>query len=106
MASIYDVQNIKKLNGNNFHTWKIKMEFLLHEKDLWEITSRELLPLEVEFGKIVLKGGIFKHCLFMKMDKFVHETIILNVVDSLLHHVACEKITKYTWDNLFATIKI
>jgi hypothetical protein len=82
------------------------MEFLLHEKGLWEITSRKLLPLEVEFGKIVLKGSILKHCLFMKKDKFVHETIILNVVGSLLHHVACAKIAKDAWDNLCATIKI
>jgi hypothetical protein len=55
VASIYDVRNIKKSNGNNFHTWKIKMELLLHEKDLWEITSRELLLREVEFGKIIPK---------------------------------------------------
>jgi hypothetical protein len=31
------------------------MEFLLHEKDLWEITLGELLLLEVEFGEIVLE---------------------------------------------------
>jgi len=31
------------------------MEFLLHEKDLWEITLGELLLLEVEFGETVLE---------------------------------------------------
>jgi hypothetical protein len=31
------------------------MKFLLHEKDLWEITLGELLLLEVEFGEIVLE---------------------------------------------------
>jgi hypothetical protein len=82
------------------------MELLLHEKDLWEITSRELLLRKVEFGKIIPKGGILKHCLFMKKDKWVHETIILNVVGSLLHHVACAKIAKDAWDDLCATIKI
>jgi hypothetical protein len=106
MASIYDVQNIKKSNGNNFHTLKIKMEFLLHQKDLWEIASRELLPLEVEFGKVVPKGSILKHYLFMKKDEFIHETIILNVDSSLLHHVTCAKIAKDAWDNLCATIQI
>jgi hypothetical protein len=36
------------------------MEFLLHEKDLWDITSRELLLLKIEFGKIVLGGDILE----------------------------------------------
>jgi hypothetical protein len=30
------------------------MEFLLHQKDLWEIASRKLLPPEDEFRKIVV----------------------------------------------------
>jgi hypothetical protein len=34
MTFTFDVQSIEKLNGNNFHTWKMKMEFFLHEKDL------------------------------------------------------------------------
>jgi hypothetical protein len=36
----------------------MKMEFLLHEMDLWEIILGKLLSLEVEFGKIVLEGNI------------------------------------------------
>jgi hypothetical protein len=42
----------------------MKMKFLLHEKDLWEIASRELLPPKVEF-----EGCMFEHCLFMKKEK-------------------------------------
>jgi hypothetical protein len=38
MASTSNAQNIEKSNSNNFHTWKMKMKFLLHEKDLCEIT--------------------------------------------------------------------
>jgi hypothetical protein len=51
---------LKKLKGNNFYTWLMKMEFLLHEKDLWEITSRELLLLKIEFGEIVLEEDILE----------------------------------------------
>jgi hypothetical protein len=50
MASIFEARSIEKLNDNNFHTWKMKMEFLLHEKDLWDITLGELLPPKVDFG--------------------------------------------------------
>ncbi len=81
----------------------MKMGFLLHEKDLWEITSRKLLPPKVEFGEIVPKRGIFEYHLFMKKDKLACGTILLNVVDSLLYHVACAKIGKDAWDNLCAT---
>jgi hypothetical protein len=62
MAFIFYVRSIKKLNGNDFHTWDMKMEFLLHQKDLWEIASRKLLPPKVEFRKIVLEGSILEHC--------------------------------------------
>jgi hypothetical protein len=66
------------------------MEFFLHEKDLWDITSRKLLPLEVEFRDIFFEGNILKHCLFMKKNKLAHGTILLNVIDSLLHHNKCK----------------
>jgi hypothetical protein len=46
------------------------------------------LPLKVEFGEIVPEGGTLEHCLFMKKDKLAHGTILLNVIDIILHHVA------------------
>ncbi len=55
MAFTFNVLIIEKLNGNTFHSWKMRMKFFLHENDLWEITSRELLPSKIELGKIVLK---------------------------------------------------
>ncbi len=39
MASTFDARSIEKVNGNNFHTWKMKMEFFLHEFFLCEIIS-------------------------------------------------------------------
>jgi hypothetical protein len=74
--------------------WKMKMKFLLCEKYLWEITLGELLPLEVEFGKIIFEGSNFEYCLIIKKDKLVHQTILLNVVGFLLHHVAHAKTIK------------
>ncbi len=34
MVSTSNVQSIENLNGNNYHTWKMKMEYLLHGKYL------------------------------------------------------------------------
>jgi hypothetical protein len=66
----------------------------------------KLLPLEVEFGEIVLEGGTLKQCLFMKKDKLARGTILLNVIDIILHHVAqCVETIKDAWDNLCATFE-
>jgi hypothetical protein len=52
------------------------------------------LPSKVKFGEIILEGSIFEHHLFMKKDKLVQGTILLNVIDSLFHHVAHGRIAK------------
>lgn len=70
------------------------MVFFLHVKDLWEITLGELLPPRIKFGKIVPKGGIHDRQMCMKKDKLACGTIFLNVVDSMLDHVACVKSAK------------
>jgi hypothetical protein len=64
-----------------------------------------LLHPKVEFGDIVPEGSTLEHCLFMKKDKLVHGTLFLNVVDSLLHNVACTEIAKDVWDNFCATFE-
>jgi hypothetical protein len=58
------------------------------------------LPSKFEFGNVVLNGGTLQHHLFLKKEKLAHRKINLNVVDSLLHHVACVETTKDAWDNL------
>jgi hypothetical protein len=52
-----------------------------------EIISGKLLSLDIKFQGIVLEGNTYGHCTFMKKNKLVHETIFLNVVDFMLHHV-------------------
>ncbi len=83
----------------------MKMEFLLHEKDLWEIISRKLLPSKIEFEKITLKEVFINIACSCKKNKLVHGTMFSNVVDSLLHHVTCVKNAKQAWDNLCATFE-
>jgi hypothetical protein len=99
MSSTSNAQNIEKLNNNSFHPWKMKMEFLLHEKDLCKITLGELLPPEVEFGEVVFKRGVIEHRLFMEGTNWLVKQF-LNVVDYLLHHVTCVETTKNAWGNL------
>ncbi len=62
----------------------MKMIFFLDENDLWEISSRELLPSKIELGKIVFKWNSHEHVMFMKKDKLAHKTIFLNIVNFFL----------------------
>ncbi len=63
------------------------------------------MPLEIEFEKNVLEGSTHEHHTFMNKDKLVFGTILLSVVDYLLHHVAHLRNAKETWDNLFITFE-
>jgi hypothetical protein len=38
-----------------------------------------------------------EHCMFKKKDKLAHGTIILNILDSLLHHVTHVKKLRTTF---------
>jgi hypothetical protein len=83
------------------YTWKMKMKFFLHvyyfslwwSKDTlldlfissWEFVLGELLPFYIEFE--VPKGSIHELCMFMKKYKLVRRTILLKIVDFLLHHM-------------------
>jgi hypothetical protein len=85
---------LKNLMAIIFTFGKMKMGFFLHLKDLWEITLGELLSPRIEFGEIVPKGGIHDHQMCMKKDMLACGTIFLNVVDSMLDHVAHVKSAK------------
>ncbi len=63
------------------------------------------MPPRIKFGKIVPKGGIHDHQMCMKKDKLACGTRFLNVVDSILDHVARVKSAKKTWANLFVTFE-
>jgi hypothetical protein len=58
---------------------------------------------KIKFGKFVSLGTTHEHCMLMKKDKLACGTILLNVVDSLLHHAAHAKSVKEAWDNFYAT---
>jgi hypothetical protein len=85
---------LKFLMAIIFTFGKMKMEFFLHVKDLWEITLGEFLPLRIKFGENVPKKGFQDHQMCMKKEKLACEIIFLNVVDSMLDHVARVKSAK------------
>lgn len=101
MAFTFHVWSIEKLNGNNL---KDEDEIFL-TPEIYAIISKKLLLLEIEFENFVLKGSTHEHHIFMKKDKLIFGTIFLNVVNSLLRHVAHLRNAKEVWNNLFTTFE-
>ena len=38
---------VEKFNGSNFELWRLKMEELLEDHDLWEVTSLDVRPITI-----------------------------------------------------------
>jgi hypothetical protein len=55
VASASNARSIEKLNDNNFHKWKMMMEFPLLEKDLWEITLGEYCHQKLNLERLLRK---------------------------------------------------
>ena len=46
-SSSYGKLEVEKFNGTNFELWKLKMEDMLEDCDLWEVTSSATRPATV-----------------------------------------------------------
>jgi hypothetical protein len=78
----------------------------MHEIDLWETLYKNYYHEKLNLERYwIHEGFTLEHCLFIKKDKLAHGTIILNVFDFLLHHVACGEIAKDECDNFCATFE-
>ena len=45
VTSSYEEMEVEKFNGSNFDLWKLKMEDILEDLDLWEIASLPTRPV-------------------------------------------------------------
>jgi hypothetical protein len=68
---------------------------------------KKIIATKFKLGKIVPQGDTFENCLFMKKENLAHETILLNVVDFLLHHITHVESTKDgCWQEMATTSKV
>ena len=44
VSSSYKKMGVEKFNGSNFELWKLKMEDMLEDRDLWEVASLPVRP--------------------------------------------------------------
>lgn len=84
------VVTIPKFEGHEFHTWKIKVQLSLIEKDLWEIVDGTVTkPQDADAAT----KWMTKFCTAMTL-------IGLGLSDAYLHHIDLSKTSKTIWDGL------
>ena len=78
----------KKLNGHNFELWKLKIEYLLVDKERWETVDLGTKPVAMSSEGLE------------KLDRKVRSFIHLCLSDLVLLNVSREDSTKKLWEKL------
>ena len=81
---------IPKFEGPEFHTWQIKIQLLLIERDLWSIVN----------GTIQKPQDADEITKWMAKDQRASALIGLGLSDAYLHHIDLSRTSKEIWDGL------
>lgn len=81
---------MEKFNGTNFELWKLKMEDMLEDHDLWEVTSSTTRPETIAKEDWDIK------------DRKAKGLIRLYLTDAVLLNVLDEKTANSLWERLAA----
>ena len=84
------LSTIPKFEGLEFHTWQIKIQLLLIEKDLWDIVN----------GTIQKPQDADEITNWTAKDHRASALIGLGLSDAYLHHIDLSKTSKEIWDGL------
>ncbi|MBY3556022.1 hypothetical protein HGI15_22025, partial [Modestobacter lapidis] len=96
---------IEKFNGKSFELWKLKMEDLLVDRDLWTViedpkpviaTDKESTSTDSAAEKVTKE----EVAVWEKLDRKARGLIRLCLSDSVLVNVATEKTAKELWNKL------
>ena len=79
---------IEKFNGHNFEFWKLKMEYLLVDREQW----REVGPGTHSTGMLTEE--------WEKLERREISMIQLCLVDLVLLNFSCEDSAKKLWDKM------
>uniref|UniRef100_A0AAV1V1L6 Uncharacterized protein n=1 Tax=Peronospora matthiolae TaxID=2874970 RepID=A0AAV1V1L6_9STRA len=91
-AMLITTARINKFAGTNFHTWKVKMQLVLDERDLWDVVSGEV---KLEHCVSILDQATFK-----RKSRKALATICLAVEDSQLLLVRSAENAYDAWSRL------
>ena len=77
VSSSYEKMGVEKFNGSNFELWKLKMEDMLEDRDLWEAASLPVRPATMSQVDWDLKDRKAKGLIRLYLENLV----LLNVLD-------------------------
>ena len=87
-SSSYGRMEAEKFNGTNFELWKLKMEDMLEDHDLWEVTSSATRLETIAQADWDIKDhkakGLIRLCLI--------DAVLLNVLDERTTNSFCERL--------------
>ena len=68
---------MEKFNGTNFELWKLKMEDMLEDRDLWEVTTSAARPVTIAQVDWDVKDHKAKSIIRL----YLTDAVLLNVLD-------------------------
>ncbi|OJT11738.1 Retrovirus-related Pol polyprotein from transposon TNT 1-94, partial [Trametes pubescens] len=86
---------IEPLNGDNYHTWRIQMQDILAELELWEYVS----------GNNTLPANTTQQSAWCKKDAKALRAIRLRIAKDVLVYAQDAKTSKEVWDTLAETFQ-
>ena len=87
LASANNSYKIDPLNGNNYSTWRRRLEWILDDLDLWDIMTgadAELVPVDLSNITMAERQVIAN---WQKKDKKVRKEICLRISDEHLVYI-------------------
>lgn len=84
----------EKFNGQNFHTWQIKVKMALIERDLWKVVNGSE-PKPLENDDLQSK--------WEQKDAKAFSIIVLSIADSQISHVSSAGSSTDAWERLTTT---
>ena len=84
---------MEKLNDNNFHSWKQKIELVLGHREVDEMIDHQLCPNKPDEGTEELQK-------WLRKDKTARMTIGLTLCDEMLKNVAHTATALEMWDEI------
>ena len=76
-SSSYEKMGVEKFNGSNFELWKLKMEDMLEDCNLWEVASLPVRPATMSQVDWDLKDQKAKDLITL----YLANSVLLNVLD-------------------------
>lgn len=76
-SSSYSRVEVEKFNGTNFELWKLKMQDMLEDRDLWEVASLDVRPTTISLVDWEIKDRKARGLIRL----YLADAILLNVLD-------------------------